>query len=161
MPKHKQKPSNTDQSSNKSTPKFSKIDKAAILIAKDNPTLNNHQIAKKVMDLGISKDRKSVHNRWYKNDYLRREITEVRNRNLSELQRKHVPKALKKLNKLLNEKEDKKLQLQAVNTTLKYGMGEIINAPSPGISVGAIENAQIFVNSALDTADSGNNDTQD
>ena len=124
--------------------KLSKIDKAAILIAKDKPHLNNSQLGKEIVKLGISKNHKSLTDRWYKNDYLRRELTEVRNKNLSTVQREHVPKALKKLGKQLNNSDDK-IQLQAINTTLKYGMGEIINAPAQGVPMVAIQNAQFII----------------
>jgi len=125
--------------------KPAKYDQAAILVAKSYPELNNEQIGKKLVELGVSKNPKTIHDKWNKSDYLRRELTEVRNKNISEIQRKHVPKALKKLNSILTQSNDKKLQLQAVNTTLKYGMGEALQTPTAGVSIQAINIASVNI----------------
>ena len=144
-------------SDTKTSKKPSKYDQAAILVAKDNPTLNNEQIGKKLVSLGISKNPKTIHDKWMKSDYLRREITEVRNQNLAEIQRKLVPKSIKKLNKLLHTDDDK-LRLQAVNTTLKYGMGEPINTGTTGINIEHIDKIQIAISQDLAADLVGNRD---
>ena len=122
----------------------SNYDETAILIASQYPELSNNQIGKKIKDLGLAKNHKTIHDRWRKSDYLRREITEVRNHNIQEIQREHVPKALKKLKKQLNNKNDN-IQMRAINMSLKYGMGEMVNAPEGGVAIHTIENAQIII----------------
>ena len=136
---------NTDQKPTKDLPKLSTLDKNIIAATKllDNPTKSN--IANHVVELGATKHIQSVYRRLKQKDYLNRELQEVRAHNLESIQRQHVPKALRKLNSILTQNKDKKLQLQAVNTTLKYGMGEMVNVPTPGVSIGAINVASLNI----------------
>lgn len=140
--------SKTNRKPAENNQKLSNYDELAIQVCKNNPELSNEQIGKELVRLGVSKNPKTMHTRWYRNDYLKREITEVRNHNLSEIQRKIVPKSLKKLSKLVGD-DDKKIQMQAINTTLKYGMGEMVNMPGVGINIGHIEKIQVAINQDL------------
>lgn len=138
---------NTD----KPTPKLSKLDKNIIAATNllEDPTKS--AIANHVVDLGGAKHIQTVYKRLKQKDYLTRELQEVRSHNLERIQREHVPKALIKLKKQLNNKDDR-VQLSAINTTLKYGMGEMINTPAPGVSIGAIQNAQILIQGAISSS---------
>jgi hypothetical protein len=128
--------------------KPSRYDELAILVAKENPELNNSQIGKEIVRLGGSINPKTIHDKWYKSDYLRRELTEVRDKNASEIQRRLVPKSIIKLGKQLNNQDDK-IQLAAINTTLKYGMGEMVNAPPQQVNLIQIQQAAIGISADI------------
>jgi hypothetical protein len=132
----------------RSYPNLSKYDELAIQVLKSNPDFTREQIGKELVRLGVSKSKKTIHTRWFRNDYLRRELTEVRNHNLQEIQRKLVPKSLIKLRKQLGNSDDK-IQMAAINTTLKYGMGEMVNAPPQQVNLIQIQQAAIGISADI------------
>ena len=140
--------SDTPLNTSEPTNKPSKYDQLAILIAKDNPEWNNSKIGKEIVRLGGSINPKTIHDKWFKSDYLRREIQEVRDRNTSEIQRRLVPKSIIKLKKQLNNKDDKH-QLTAIGLTLKYGMGEMVNTAPQQVNIKNIESIQVAITQDL------------
>lgn len=156
MPKHARNLPLTPENPDENKPQLNKLDKHILTAATslDNPT--RAAIANHVVDLGGAKHTQSVYRRLQQKDYLRMELAEIRRHNLETIQRTHVPKALIKLKKQLNNTDDS-VQMRAINTTLKYGMGEIVNAPEQGISIGSIQNAQIIIESNAIRDNEGDN----
>ena len=70
------------------------IDKAALLIGKDNPTLTNAEIAHEVVGLGITKHPESVFRAFVKRDYVSKELGKVRANHRDRMSRLIVPMAL-------------------------------------------------------------------
>ncbi len=163
MPKHARNLPLAQETPEESELKLSTLDKNIISATKalDNPTKSS--IANHVVQLGGAKHIQTVYKRLKQKDYLRLELAEVRRHNLERIQREHVPKALIKLKKQLNNKNDS-VQMRAINTTLKYGMGEMINAPESGVAIGTITNAQIIIEAnsgRKDSSESVKNDPED
>jgi hypothetical protein len=127
---------------------LSKYDELAIQVKTLNPDFSREQIGKELVRLGVSKCKKTIHTRWLRNDYLRRGLTEVNDKNVSDIQRKLVPKSIRKLNKRLDD-DDTKVQMAAINTTLKYGMGEMINAPPQTVNIVQIKQAAIGISADI------------
>ena len=81
--------------------KLNKIDKAALMLTRENPEMTNHEIGKQVAGLGIIKHPSSIYKRLKRSDYLARDIAEIRQHHRETLSRELVPLAIKNTKKAL------------------------------------------------------------
>lgn len=144
---------NTAQNTPKTPTRTSKIDKAIGLVVQNNPDMSIGQIAKEVKSLGAAQSEKSVFNRWYKKDYRRRDIGDVKRRNAAVLQREILPLAHKALRKGLKSQEvtdhqKAKLGLDA----MRIGHPQTIQHDHGDAVVGNVNIAKLVVNTAIQAA---------
>ena len=95
-----QKRRNTD----KNKEKLSKADKAILILAKQYPGANNHQLGKKLQEFGTVKDSRTIYKRLKRSDYLRMEVDQIRKNSHEYLSREIVPEALKVHKRVLKDK---------------------------------------------------------
>lgn len=138
--------------------KFSKLDNAIITAIKANPEANRAEIAKIVKGLGAAKHIQTVYVRLKKKDYLQKEFSEIKKYHDEYLQREQLPIAAKVVTKALKNKELKEsAKYPYVKLVYDKAYGETHNvAHQSGVSIGAIQNAQIIIQSDL----SGNDDSE-
>ena len=131
--------------------KLSKLDKAILTTLKAHPNLNKAQLAKAVVDLGVTAHIHSVYNRLKKKDYLQREMTEIENHLQEQLVREDYPLARKRLVKALKDKDiTHKEALPYVKLVYDKTHGEkYINKSPEVVHIGAIKNAQFVIQSDL------------
>ena len=83
----------------------SKIDKPLLMLAKEHPEMNLHQLGKELVDMGVCKDPTSVYRRPIKNTFVAGELDEIHRRNLETMSSQIVPEALKIHKKALRSKD--------------------------------------------------------
>ncbi|MBW1693062.1 MAG: hypothetical protein JRJ41_02670 [Deltaproteobacteria bacterium] len=94
------KKENTEQNKEK----LSRSDKAILMLAKEYPGANNHQLGLKLREFGAVKNERTIYKRLKKSDYLRGEIESIRKNNHEFLSREIVPEALKIHKRVLKDR---------------------------------------------------------
>jgi len=135
-------PDNSKITGNNST-----LDPAILTAIKAYPNASKSQIANIVKDMGVTNHIQSVYNRLKKKDYLNKEIAEIETQHHQQLVREDYPLARKRLAKALKDKDlTHKEAFPFVKLAYDKVHGETFkNAPSAGIPMVAIQNAQIIV----------------
>ena len=126
-------------------------DEAMLMVATQNPSLSNMQIANKVAKLGVVSHPQSAFRRFSKSDYVRRDINEVRahlreanSRDAAPLVHKMRLKALKSKDK--EEIKEIKSKIKFMDQVDKIEHGE---DRSPTVSVNQVNVAQLQVYQTL------------
>ena len=131
--------------------KASKIDQAVTLTLQANPNANKAQIVKNCIALGAAKHPQAVYNRLRKKDYLQAEIQTVRDSNRQYLDRIIVPKALKSVQKAINNKDlDEKGKFPYIKLAIDKSFGDIHHTEAPQVvNIESIQNAQFLIKADL------------
>lgn len=131
-------------------PKYSKTDKAIRMLAKEYPNANNHQLGKKLQELGTVKSARTVYKRLKKNDYLRTDIEEIRKNSRELLSREILPEALRVHKRVLKNKDIpdlKKKDWVAMAEKAEWKL-DVIQV-QPRIAIQHLEIMQIMVGNML------------
>jgi hypothetical protein len=83
----------------------SKIDKPLLMLAKQHPEMNLHQLGRELVDMGVCKDPTSVYRRPRKSTFVATELEEIRRRNFQMMSSEIVPEALRIHKKALKSRE--------------------------------------------------------
>jgi hypothetical protein len=83
----------------------SKIDKPLLMLAKQHPEMNLHQLGRELVDMGVCKDATSVYRRPRKSTFVAGELEEIRRKNFQMMSSEIVPEALKIHKKALKSRD--------------------------------------------------------
>ena len=131
----------------KKRPNLSKTDMKIMELVKKDPTMTNYEIGKHLRDIGVSKSERSVYCRLKKNDYLSREIDQIRQANFEMMSREVVPEALQIHKRVLKNKkipDEKKKDWVALAEKVEFGIDELKRPPQPPQQVNLIAIQQMI-----------------
>ena len=135
--------------------KPNKIDRAAVLVATQDPELNDYEIGKRIVDLGVCKHPSSVYKRLNRSDYLCGDIAEIRQNHRQTLTRELVPLAIQNTKKALKSDEiADSVKLGYTKMVMDKEFGED-RGPSVNVDKVEIQKLQVYqtlVSSNLDDA---------
>ena len=128
-------------------------DEAALMVVQANPGLNDHQIGKKLVEMGVVEAPNIIYKRYKKNDYLAKDIAEIRAHSREANSREAVPLAHKiTVSALKSRKLSPKEKVPFIQIANKIEYGED-RGPTAGIGKVQIGQLQIYQQVIQDNLD--------